>query len=948
MAVLVMDLRRRLLLILAIANSVAVGAAEPDYVRQIKPLLKDRCFSCHGGLKQESQLRVDTVASLKTGGESGPVIIPGDPAGSLLLKAIRGEDGVSKMPPAGEAVPLTDEQIALISAWIQAGAPGPAQEQPEADPRDHWAFRRPVRPALPMTPFDSINPIDQFVAVKWAEQNLQSAEVAPPEVLLRRVSLDLIGLPPTREELQQFLADPSEEAYLRLVERLLDDPRHGERWARHWMDVWRYADWYGRRNVPDWWNSACQIWRWRDWIVESLNADRGYDRMVQEMLAGDEIASDRDDRAVATGFLARNWYALNYNSWMRDNIEHTSKAFLGLTINCAHCHDHKYDPITQVDYFRFRAFFEPLEMRQDRWRDEPDPGPFQKYDYLTLRKVVPYGAIRVFDERPDAPTYLYTGGDERNKVKDRPPIAPGVPSFLDDGEFRVEPISLPLSAWYPGSKAFIREAEIAACRKAIQSAESNLGTQRAAVDPVVAKLSEAIRQFELQQAAAQRDLEAMKPALGADIVSGHVTAFETRLKSQQRLRDDARLPLLAAEQQLAAARLQNIALKARTAADDVKYAGQAGDLEELSLAAATSERAAHHALAQAAQTQAEAELVAARNTGAADGIKKAEQKLAAAKTARETAATALTKTDAAYSSLSPVYPAQSTGRRAALARWIASRNNPLTARVAVNHLWLRHFGTALVDSVFDFGRNGKAPTHPELLDWLAVEFMESGWSQKHLHRLIVTSRTYRQSSATVGEAYAHNRGIDPDNRYYWRFAARRLEAEAIRDSLLAVANQLDATVGGKELEVDLDGKTARRSLYYSSHPEDGGRLAVLENFDVPDTCDCYRRSDSIRPQQALALTNSPFARTLSVQLAQQLSNQAPASEHNRAALISAAFEQILTRRPNDSELAAAENFWRELSQSLVSTGSDQSGADAAALESLVHTLFNHHEFVTIR
>ncbi|MFO0916972.1 MAG: DUF1553 domain-containing protein [Planctomycetaceae bacterium] len=928
--------------------AVPVYAAEPDYLRQIKPLLKDRCYACHGGLKQQAQLRVDTVSGLRAGGESGAAVVPGDSASSLLLKAIRGDDGFSKMPPDGEAVPLTAEQIQLISDWIQSGAPGPEQEQPEADPRDHWAFRRPVRPALPVTSLVSDNPLDQFIAAKWAASNLRPAKAAPPEVLLRRVHLDLIGLPPTREELQHFLADPSEAAYLRVVEQLLDDPRHGERWARHWMDVWRYADWYGRRNVPDWWNSACQIWRWRDWIVMSLNADRGYDEMIQEMLAGDEIAGDRDDRAVATGFLARNWYALNYNSWMRENIEHTAKAFLGLTFNCAHCHDHKYDPITQVDYFRFRAFFEPLEMRQDRWRDEPDPGPFQKYDYLTLRKVVPYGAIRVFDERPDAPTYLYTGGDERNKLKDRPPIAPGIPAFLDDGEFRVEPVSLPIAAWYPGSKAFIREAETAACRQAIQSAESALHAQRSSVQPVVAKISELIQQLESQQAGLQRELEAMKSALGPEVVSARLTVVEWELKSKQRRRDETRLPLLAAEQQLAAARLQNIALKARMAADDVRYLGQPGDPEELSLAAAIAERSAKHAVAQATLTQAEAELFSAQRAGQANAIKQAEQKLAAAKTAREAAAATLTKTDAAYSSISPVYPAHSTGRRSALARWIASRNNPLTARVAVNHVWLRHFGTALVDSVFDYGRNGKPPTHPELLDWLAVEFMESGWSQKHLHRLIVTSRVYRQSSATTGEAYAHNQDIDPDNRDYWRFGARRLEAEVIRDSLLFTANRLDTTLGGKELEVDLDGKTARRSLYYSSHPEDGGRLAVLENFDVPDTCDCYRRSESIRPQQALALTNSAFTRTLSVQLAQQLSNQRPADERSRATLIGAAFEQILSRGPTAAERVVAETFWTEFAESLVSAGGDQAGADTAALESLVHSLFNHHEFVTIR
>jgi hypothetical protein len=214
----------------------------------------------------------------------------------------------------------------------------------------------------------------------------------------------LIGLPPTSDELNRFLSDDSPDAYAQVVDRLLESPQYGERWARHWMDIWRYADWFGRRYVPDVWNSAPQIWRWRDWIVASLNSDKSYAQMVSEMLAADEISPENDEAGYATGYLIRNWYALNPNDWMRSNVEHTGKAFLGLTLNCAHCHDHKYDPITQDDYFHFRAFFEPIAIRQDRVAGEADPGPFDEYKYGILRKIVRLGSVRIFDKTPEAPT----------------------------------------------------------------------------------------------------------------------------------------------------------------------------------------------------------------------------------------------------------------------------------------------------------------------------------------------------------------------------------------------------------------------------------------------------------------------------------------------------------------------------------------------------------------
>lgn len=409
---------RRILIawLIGMGGTAATSAAEVDYTRDVRAILKERCWSCHGALRQENDLRLDTVALMTEGGASGPALAPGQPRESLIWSRIAAKDPARRMPPEGS--PLKPEQIALIEAWIAQGAVAPANEQPEPDPRSHWAFQPPVRPPVPSVA-GVTNPIDAFIETALTREGLPPAAATDKSTLLRRLYLDLVGVPPTPDELKAFLADDSAKAYESVVDRLLRDPRHGERWGRHWLDIWRYSDWYGRRHVPDCWNSAPQIWRWRDWVVKSLNADLGYDQMLRLMLAADEIAPEDPEAAVATGYLIRNWYALNPNDWMRNTVEHTGKAFLGLTYNCAHCHDHKYDPITHTDYFRLRAFFEPISIRQDRVPGQPDPGLFQEYSYGVLRKIQRHGAVRIFDKNPTAPTWFYTGGDERNRINER-------------------------------------------------------------------------------------------------------------------------------------------------------------------------------------------------------------------------------------------------------------------------------------------------------------------------------------------------------------------------------------------------------------------------------------------------------------------------------------------------------------------------------------------------
>ncbi len=438
---------------------LTLGADPPadpvDYLRNVKPILAARCYACHGAIKQKASLRVDTAALLREGGASGPAIVPGKAAASLLVKRILGQDKLARMPPEDVGAGLKPDQVALIRRWIDQGAIGPKDEKPETDPRDHWAFKAPLRPAVPKVENAAWvrNPIDAFIADAHQRQGLVPQGPAEKSILLRRVYLDLVGLPPTPEELSDFLDDRAPDAYEKVVDRLLASPQHGERWGRHWMDVWRYSDWWGLGQELR--NSQKHMWHWRDWIVESLNRDKGYDRMLLEMLAADELYPTDADALRGTGFLARHYFKFNRTTWLDETIEHTAKAFLGLTVNCAKCHDHKYDPISQVDYYRFRAFFEPYQIRLDQAPGETD---YEKD-----------GVPRVFDCHLDAPTWLHLRGDEQRPDKSRP-ITPGLPTLLAPAGLTIQPVALPPEAYQPGLRPSVLADHLKAADKRFAAA----------------------------------------------------------------------------------------------------------------------------------------------------------------------------------------------------------------------------------------------------------------------------------------------------------------------------------------------------------------------------------------------------------------------------------------------------------------------------------------------
>ncbi|MFM7130177.1 MAG: PSD1 and planctomycete cytochrome C domain-containing protein [bacterium] len=929
-----MSIRFSLLLFLCIPTLEWQPAIKADALAenavQVRLLLKNRCFSCHGSLSQKAGLRLDSVGLMKKGGESGAAIEPGNAQDSELVDRICSPDAKLRMPPEGS--PLSPAEIDLVKAWINSGAPAPPNDKPEPDPRSHWAFQKPVKAPMPNA---ASNPVDAFVSYSLNQIRLKLLATADKATLIRRATLDLTGLPPTHDELLAFLADDRPDAYRRVIDRLLASKAYGERWARHWMDIWRYSDWYGRRYVPDVWNSAPQVYRWRDWIIDSLNADTGYDRMVQMMLAADEIAPGDQKNLVATGYLVRNWYALNPHQWKRDIVEHTGKAFLGLTFNCAHCHDHKYDPIRQDDYFKFRAYFEPIELRQDRWPGEADPGPFQKYDYSVLRKIVMNGSIGVFDEKPDARVPLYRGGDERDIRTDREPIGPGMPTLLET-ENKPKPLNLPTDAYYPGLKPWLRKA-------LLEHAEFELAAAHSALNQAATDLK---KQAEASAVAVQAENDKTNKAVlrlkRTEIAIAAMQARQMQFKSAM-----ARLEL---------ARGQISALNARTAADDALYASRPDPkrADTLRIAAIDAEwlaagLARQIALAQAelAAQDAELQVVSARDDAAKTAAQAAKTAAATAltKASNDVAAAAKLVKPATYTPLSPIYKPTSSGRRKSLAENMTRHDHPLTARVAVNHIWNWHFGRPLVDTVTDFGRNGKAPSHPELLDWLAVEFMENGWSLKHLHRLIMTSEAYQRASTSADQADQLAR--DPENRLYWRFQRRRLEGEAIRDSILASTGTLDRTAGGPPVEntAEAESKSLRRTVYFATYPESGGRSQFMETFDAPDACDAYKRTRSIVPQQALAMVNSTLIQQQSGILAAKLWEKATKSEtqfeKQNQAFIRLLFETCLSRQPMQAE---AEKIQKFLAPGI--TGTPEEAAKARA--GLVRVIFNHDDFLSIR
>ena len=745
---------------LGIASAWAADPADPDGARlfreKIAPVLKAECFRCHSAEAEKLRggLRLDSRDRILEGGDSGPAVVPGKSGESLLIHALRHEDGLA-MPPKKPRLP--EQTIADFETWINAGAPfSTATDSPPSDSssvqqaRTHWAFQ-PVRKLVPPPVHDAAwprNPIDAFILARLEQRRWQPSPPAGRAEWLRRVTYDVTGLPPSPQEIEAFLDDPTPEADERVVDRLLGSPHYGERWGQHWLDVVRFAETEGfeyDRHVPD-------AWRYRDYVIESLNRDKPFDRFVAEQLAGDEIGPGERECQTASIFyrlgpVRRNAgdadIVLSRNEVLTERTDIIGTTFLGLTIGCARCHNHKLEPIPQKDYYRLQAYLAATEEHN-----------------------LP------FDSR---------------------------------GDYR---------AWEEKSNKIRREIQ-----KLQRQAQRAMGMERE-------RLSQAIESLEDRIPAPPATI----PAIVNDFA--HRTPIHVLKRGVWENKGEPVGP-----------RPLSVLVS--------------NDLPELG--------------------------------------------------------------------------PDITDPRTRLARWLAASDNPLTARVIVNRLWHSHFGMGLVKTVNDFGTKADRPSHPELLDWLAATLVENGWRLKPIHRLILLSRTYRQSSHTGRESLgpAHPAEVmrdDPENRLLWRFPRRRLEAEEIRDAMLAVSGRLNPRIGGPSVMVPVDREIVqllykpsqwqvarnatehdRRSIYLIA--KRNLRLPFLETFDAPALLtSCPRRESSTHAPQALELLNGRLSNDLAAAFARRLESETGGDPER---VIPRAYLLALGRLPTPVERALSLEFLRQ-------------------------------------
>jgi mono/diheme cytochrome c family protein len=783
----------------------------PITQHQIVPLMLLRCTACHGGRRREADLDLRTKAGMLQGGKSGPAVVPGNPEESLLVRRIRAEE----MPPRRQLVsvsvkPMEAEELKKLEAWIAAGLPESpvppdvATTEPDRvvtdEDRAFWSFRPPVQVAPPtaeLTPEDRRrvrNPIDAFVLEQLAPHGLSLSPEADRGTLIRRLTFDLIGLPPDPAEIAAFANDSHPLAYEMLVDRLLASPRYGERWGRHWLDVAGYADSEGSQNED---RVRPNMWRYRDYVVRALNADKPYDRFLHEQIAGDELADYEHaaeitpeiyDNLVATGFLRtapdRTFAGItnfvpDRLELIADEIQILGSAVLGLTLHCARCHSHKFDPLPQRDYYRLAAAL----------KDALD-----EHDWL---------------------------GPEVRQLKH---VLPGE-------------------------------------RQAWEQHEQSIAAQ-------LTPLQEQIK-TEPDEAAKKKLQE-------------QITALEAAKKAEPTIR----------------------ALWSR---------GQPSPT-----------------------------YVLARGNYLTPGVEVGPG-----------VPSMLTDGRTPFVVRPPWEGAPATGRRLALARWLTAPDHPLTARVLVNRVWKHHFGAGLVTTLGNFGKTGAAPSHPKLLDWLAVEFVRQGWSLKALHRLMVTSAVYRQSSHVSPERAA----ADPDNRLLSRMPLRRLEAEIVRDSLLAAAGRLDTTPFGPPDPVDVGGdglvtargtgSGGRRSIYVLHRRT---KLpTILDNFDSPQMGpNCIERGESIVAPQALHLLNNAAVHELAGHFAARVAQEAGA---DRDAQIVRVHQLALGTTPGADELPVAREALEQMTRRWLETLGERPDADEEAarraLRNYCHAVMNSAGFLYV-
>ncbi len=849
--------------------SGAVPPSPPSFERDVAPLLAAKCHECHGEDTREAKLDLRTLSEILRGGENGPAIIRGDVRGSLLIDVVAS----GQMPPVPEDR-LDPAEVALLRRWVKANAPAdeeiiplPPHARVTDEDRRFWAFRPPTKPNETVLGDSSRvrTTIDRFILAKLEDNGLGFSPDADRQTLIRRAHFDLIGLPPEPAAVDAFLNDQRPDAYETMIEGLLKSPHYGERWGRHWLDAAGYVDGKLDNDLGTIYPNN-GIWRYRDYVIQAFNDDMPFDQFLTEQVAGDELVDWRradtfDARTksllIATGFLRNVDDHTDFDQYgiekryevVNETLDMFSTAVLGLTFECCRCHNHKYDPLPQRDYYRLMACFEPA-FNPHSWKKPKD-----RY----LADVSPQERVAI---------------DQRNAEIDHQvaELSKGDATLRQQVRQRVSEIrlkSIPDAIRSDVQQAFEMKAEQ---RGEVQKylAEKFAATLTIADADIDAALDEAERLSLKTNAEKRAALSAQKKSYGMI----------------QALWDVGPPP--------------------------VSHVHRRGNVK------------AHGALVQ-------------------PGFPEILQQVATSSVA-----------------ISNESQGETSGRRLALARWLTRPDHPLTARVLVNRVWHHHFGRGIVETLGNFGHSGSPPTHPELLDWLAVDFIEHGWSIKRLHRLIMLSTAYRQSSlrsarGRSGPAEAGEK-IDPENRLLWRMNLRRLEAETMRDSVLAVSGSLDRTAGGPPVEITnpADGLSEakpsptptspnRRSVYLFArrvYP-----LKILEIFDAPIMpVNCTQRTNSATVLQSLAALNSEFLFSQSETMAARICETAGPELEQRVKL---GFQIAYSRQPTEDELAQGVAFLNEQELGYANPENPAEKRHRLALADFCHMLLSSNEFLYV-
>ena len=883
-----------------------------EFDSQVRPVLASRCYSCHGPDEQEAGLRLDQREAALAKLDSGEhAINPGRPAESTILERITSTDDDLRMPPEGK--PLSAAEVTTIRQWIEEGAQWNA----------HWSFQQLQRPQVPHQ--SQGHPIDAFVLQRLSARDLKMAPTADRVALARRAYYDLTGLPPSPAEVDEFLSDSSRDAFRSLVERLLDSPRYGEKWGRHWLDLVRFAETNSfERDDP-----KPHAWRYRDYVIRSFNDDKPYDQFVREQLAGDEMSGAGADQLIATGYFRLGpWddepsdrIQAKYDV-LDDIVKTTGQVFLGLTIDCARCHDHKIDPIPQRDYYRMLSFFHNITPMQTRGnnierritisaeREKEYQTKLAEYEKLLelARAEVEMLETRFREVLRARRSQHVTAGDIEDltyrfyrdtweKLPDFDNLKPEDVGQLPGGRLDISPRTR------QDSFGFVFEGNL-------KVAEDGEYTFYVDADDGVRLMLEG------------------REVLKYDGIHGLGSERQVRVKLKKGL-----VPLRLDYFQASGA------LGLRVAWSGVGFSRRTltanTEQEEIDISRLIRREGkklwgedATREYQQAARRLSD--LKRNRITG--------DMALCVSEHGRDGPDTFVLVRGSAHApgeKVEPGFPSilgavdpqilaapagvDSCGRRTALANWIASPTNQLTARVMVNRIWQHHFGRGLVRSANNFGLLGTPPTHPKLLDWLALEFVESGWSIKAMHRLIMNSKTYQMSSRGNPNGLAK----DPSNNLFWRFDMRRLTAEEIRDSILAVNGKLNFTMFGPGIYPEIPrevmqgqsrpgygwGKStseeqSRRSVYI--HVKRSLLTPVLESFDAADPDNsCPVRFATTQPTQALTLLNGDFIQQEAEAFATRLEREEPG---NRSAQIELGLRLVTGRQPTADESARARDF----------------------------------------